>query len=55
MSTRLKYNRVKPEETSNETKVDTDILMKISDRYGKNITYFRQIRRKSTHSLLWIR
>ena len=34
MATRAKYNRVKTPEEKNETKLDTDILMRFSDTYG---------------------
>ena len=35
MATRAKYNRVKGPEDKNEAKLDTDILMRFSDSYGK--------------------
>lgn len=34
MATRAKYVRVKTPEEKNETKLDTDILMRFSDTYG---------------------
>jgi hypothetical protein len=34
MATRAKYIRVRAPEDTNEVKLDTDILMKTSDRYG---------------------
>jgi DNA-binding protein len=38
MATRAKYNRVKAPEEKNEDKLDTDILMRFNDTYGKSIT-----------------
>lgn len=39
MSTRSKYFRVKPAEERNESKPETDIIMRASDRYGKKLSY----------------
>lgn len=36
MATRAKYTRVEAPEEKNETKADTDILMRFSERYGKS-------------------
>lgn len=35
MATRAKYDRVKTPEEKNENKLDTDIIMRFSDTYGK--------------------
>jgi hypothetical protein len=35
MATRAKYYRVRGPEEKNENKLDTDILMRFSERYGK--------------------
>lgn len=36
MATRAKYDRVKTPEEKNENKLDTDIIMRFSDTYGKD-------------------
>lgn len=35
MATRAKYDRVNTPEEKNENKLDTDIIMRFSDTYGK--------------------
>lgn len=37
MATRSKYTRAKVNEESNEGKLDTDILMRFSQSYGKHL------------------
>ena len=34
MATRAKYTRVNTHDQNNETKLDTDILMRVNDTYG---------------------
>jgi hypothetical protein len=49
MATRAKYNRVKaPEENTNETKLDTDILMRFNDSYGTH--HLTQVATSAAHS-----
>lgn len=37
MATRAKYTRAKPANETNEGKLDTDILMRFSERYGTSV------------------
>lgn len=37
MATRAKYTRAKNPEENNEGKLDTDILMRFSERYGTSL------------------
>ncbi len=37
MATRAKYTRVNTQDQNNETKLDTDILMRVNDTYGNTL------------------
>ena len=37
MATRAKYTRVNTQNQNNETKLDTDILMRVNDTYGTDL------------------
>lgn len=49
MATRAKYVRVKSPEEKNETKLDTDILMRFNDTYGTSSN--TQVATSHVHSL----